>query len=507
LRKDAGVDETLSIGRHWIGGGWEDSADLASAESLDPADGSSIGSFAAGGATEAESAVAAAREAFDASPWAQSPRLRQDVLLAWASHLEADHAALARLLTRENGKVLRQAEGEIAAAVSEIRYFAGQARAIRGSAQEVAPGVFSTIYREPAGVAGIIVPWNGPVLLLIRSLAPALAAGCTAVVKPAAQTALVTVRVLGHLAAVSLLPKAVVQLVLETGSAAAEHLVASDKVDVISFTGSTAVGERIMAAAAPTLKKLSLELGGKACCLVFEDADIAAVAPRLAAAATIISGQQCTAARRVMVHRSRLSEMKAALKQALEAIRVGPGLDPASDMGPLIDDRARDTVQRAADAAFEQCDEVLVRAVRPAGLPAAGAWITPGAVVHSDPSAFFCRDEIFGPLIVIEPFESEAEAVGLANDTTFGLAASVWTNDGARAQRVARALRDGTVWINDHNQLFAEAEMGGYRRSGTGRLHGPDAILDFTEQKHIFQSVGTVPPIAQDGGPDGRPGG
>lgn len=486
------MDQPSIAQKHWIAGGWEESSDLATGESYDPSSGALLGRFAAGGTVDAKRAVEAARHAFDHSLWSQSPRLRQDILLEWANRMDTDKGALASLLTRENGKILRQAEGEVAAAISEIRYYAGQARAIRGNAQEIGPGVFTTIYREPAGVAGIIVPWNGPVLLLIRSLAPALAAGCTCVVKPASQTSLVTVEVMKHLAAVARLPAGTVQLVMETGTAVAEHLVQSPEVDVLSFTGSTAIGQKIMAAAAPSMKKLSLELGGKACCLVFEDADIDTVAPQLAAAATIISGQQCTAARRVLVHHSRLREMKEALKVALQAIHVGSGIDPRSDMGPLIDQHARDTVERAMEAAFDQCDEVVLRASRPKGLPEAGSYLTPGMIVHSRPDAFFCQDEIFGPLVVVEPFENEREAVAKANDTIFGLAASVWTRDGARGLRVARALRDGTVWINDHNKLFAEAEMGGYRRSGLGRLHGADALLDFTEQKHVFQNVGTV---------------
>lgn len=486
------MDQTSTAQKHWIAGAWEDSSDLATGESYDPSNGELIGRFAAGGVAEAQRAIEAARHAFDHSLWSQSPRLRQDVLLEWASRMEADKAALARLLTAENGKILRQSEGEVAGAISEIRFYAGQARAIRGNAQEIEPGVFSTVYREAAGVAGIIVPWNGPVLLLIRSLAPALAAGCTGIVKPASQTSLVTVEVMKHLAAVERLPKGVAQLVMETGSDVAKHLVTSPDVDVLSFTGSTAVGQKIMAAAAPTLKKLSLELGGKSCCLVFEDADIGAIAPQLSAAATIISGQQCTAARRVLVHRSRLTEMKEALKAALEAIRVGPGLDPSSDMGPLIDMRARDAVLRSMEIAFDQCDEVVLRARMPEGLPEASSYVTPGLIVHSRSDAFFCQEEIFGPLVVIEPFDTEREAIEKANDTIFGLAASVWTRDGTRGLRVARALRDGTVWINDHNKLFAEAEMGGYRRSGLGRLHGYDALLDFTEQKHVFQNVGSA---------------
>lgn len=481
--------------QHWIGGRWVPASDGTEGESMDPATMDLVGRFAAGGLEEAAQAISAARATFDHGLWAQSPRLRQDCLLEWAARIEENKPDVAELLTRENGKVFAQAQGEVTAAISEIRFYAGQARAIRGSAQEVEPGVFSAVYREPAGVAGIIVPWNGPVLLLIRSLAPALAAGCTAIVKPAAQTSLVTAAVLRALAAVAALPEGTVNLVMETGHAVGEALVASPDVELISFTGSTATGQKIMAASAPTMKRLSLELGGKACCLVFEDADVDEMAGDLAAAATIISGQQCTAARRILVHESLARRMKAALRNALADITVGPGLDPASRMGPLIDLAARDTVEARMNEAFEACDEVLLRARHPGGPAERGAFLTPALIAHSDAEAFFSQEEIFGPLVVIETFSSEQEAVALANNTVFGLAASVWTNDGARAQRVARALRDGTVWINDHNKLFAEAEMGGYRRSGLGRLHGHDALLDFTEQKHVYQNAGVVEAI------------
>ncbi|HVW56947.1 MAG TPA: aldehyde dehydrogenase family protein [Rhizobiaceae bacterium] len=486
------MDSRIECARHWIGGRWVPSTDRGEAESIDPATGAPVGRFADGGAADAASAIAAARDAFERTDWARSPRLRQDVLLEWAARLELRQAELAHLLTLENGKVLRQAEGEVAAAISEIRYYAGHARALRGSAQEVEPGVFSTIYREAAGVASIIVPWNGPVLLLIRSMAPALAAGCTCVVKPAPQTALVTVAVLEQLAALRALPAGTVNLVLEKGHSAAELLVTDPQVDVVSFTGSTMTGQKIMAAAAPTMKKLSLELGGKACCLVFEDADIAKIAPMIADAATILSGQQCTAARRVLVHASRAVEMKRLLRNALADIKVGTGTDRASQMGPLVDIAARDGVERRMQEAFDRCDEVLLRCRRPERAPKGSAFLTPALIAHRDPDAFFCQEEIFGPLVVLETFETEEEAVARANHSVFGLAASVWTDDGARALRVASALRDGTVWINDHNRLFAEAEMGGYRRSGLGRLHGHDALADFTEQKHIYQSAGTL---------------
>jgi len=476
---------------NYIDGQWQGAAGGASGESRNPADGSVIGTYAASGVAEARAAIVAARQAFETSLWSHDARLRQMVLLQWADRLER-RAELAALLTQENGKVLAQSRGEMAGAISEIRYYAGLTRHMPGHFMEVEPGAYSATLREAAGVAGLIIPWNAPVVLLIRSLAPALAAGCTVVVKPAHQTAQITTQVLRELAAVESLPRGVLNLVLENGSAVAQELVASGEVDVLSFTGSNLTGQRIMAAAAPTMKKLSLELGGKSSCLVFPDADIGKVAQRLATAATIISGQQCTAARRVLVHAARYDEMKRALKAALAAIVVAPGDSAGAGMGPLIDGESLERVSRDVERALDTCDEVVLRGGRGEGKLAQGHFLTPTLVAHGDANAFFAQDEIFGPFVVLERFEDEKEAVARANNTVFGLSASVWTADGDRGMRLARALRNGTVWINDHNRLFAEAETGGYRRSGIGRLHGYEGLADFLETKHIFRNAGLV---------------
>ncbi|MBB1604588.1 aldehyde dehydrogenase family protein [Variovorax sp. UMC13] len=469
-----------------IDGRWQPAAGGAWGHRHDPADGAPLGRHAASERGDAEAAVAAARRAFELPGWSQNPRLRQLVMLRWADRLEAQAEPLAQLLTRENGKVLAQSRGEIAGAVSEIRYYAGLTRYMPGHVFEVEPGAYSTLLKEPAGVAGIIVPWNAPVVLLIRSLTPALAAGCTTVIKPAPQTALITARVIEALHACEGLPPGVVNLVSEDGHAVAQYLSESTEVDVLSFTGSNATGQRIMAAAAPTMKKLSLELGGKSACLVFEDADVEQTAAAIAVAATIISGQQCTAARRVLVHARQYEAMQQALTAALAAQRVAPGLIEGAQIGPLIDADAARLVGQRIDDALQAADAVLLRGRRE------GNFVHPSLVAHRDTRAFFVQEEIFGPLLVLERFEDEREAIARANHTEFGLSASVWTRDGARAMRVARALRNGTVWINDHNKLFAEAETGGYRRSGLGRLHGYDALIDFQEIKHIYQQVGTA---------------
>jgi betaine-aldehyde dehydrogenase len=488
------TDDAKAIGEvlNLIDGEWHPASGGAFVETFNPATGEVTGRVANGGVDDADAAILAANAAFAKPSWSRNPRLRQLVLSAWASRLEQDVDALAMLLTLTNGKPLVQARGEIGAAISEIRYYAGLARHVTASNMEVSPGEFATMLREPAGVAWIIVPWNAPAVLLVRSLAPALAVGCTAVIKLAHQTAVFTAAFLRHLHDVPGMPPGVVNTIHEAGYRGSERLVLSDRVDVISFTGSTAVGKQIMVAAAATVKKLSLELGGKSCAVVMDDADIETVAGHLARAATIISGQQCTAARRVLVHESRHAEMAEHLAKALSALRVGDGRAPDTQMGPLIDAATRNAIDARTQQVFDEADEVLLRGSVPEGAGDRTAYLTPSLVAMGDENASFCQEEIFGPLVVLERFEDEAEAVRKANNTVFGLSSSVWTSRHATALRVARELRRGTVWINDHNKLFAEAETGGYRQSGLGRLHGYDALADFTELKHIYQNVGTI---------------
>jgi len=480
------------IALNLINGKWVEGQSKRFSPSFNPATGEQIGKFVDSDAVDATLAIESAKQAFYHGSWAHQPRLRQLVLLEWATRLEAKIEPLAQLLTLENGKVIAQSRGEVLGAISEIRYYAGLARHIPGNFFEVEPGVYSSILKEPAGVAGLIIPWNAPIVLLIRTLAPAMAAGCVSIIKSAPQTTQITATVLSCLQEVASLPPGVVNLVSEQGHQVAATLVESEDVDVLSFTGSNRTGQKIMAAAAPTMKKLSLELGGKSCCLVFNDVNIPDVASKLVTAAIIISGQQCTAARRILVHESIYEDMKIALKHAVESVKVGFGQDASMQMGPLIDNVALTHVTSEIERSLDSCDEVIVRGGRLGGDLSRGNFISPSLISHQDDNAFFCQEEIFGPLIVMESFTDEKHAVKKANNSEYGLSASVWTNDGNRSLRIARALRNGTIWINDHNKLIAEAEMGGYRKSGLGRIHGADALIDFTEIKNIYQNVGVV---------------
>ncbi|HWS87665.1 MAG TPA: aldehyde dehydrogenase family protein [Pyrinomonadaceae bacterium] len=475
---------------HWVGGRWLDSGEHS--ESVNPATGEVIGGYAMGGRREAGLAVTAALRAFRETDWKENRPRRARVLNAMAARFEARAEDLARLLSTEVGKVLPDARFETATVPPNLRFNAALALTEYGRAAEVGADGLSVVIRQPVGVAGIFAPWNAPIALGIRSLAPALAAGCTAAVILPKETAQVNALIGEVISETEGLPPGVVN-VLTGGREGLEYLVESPDVPVISFTGSTRTGRAISAAGAALLKRFGLELGGKAPMVIFDDADLDAAVAKVAAGLTVFAGQFCMTGSRAIVQRGIAERFRAALAERLEKVRVGPASDARSEMGPLINKANVERVNRLVEEAVAAGAKVVVRG-GPAteGPLAKGSFYRPTLLEVTDSALPIVRQEVFGPVLTMQVFDTEAEAVSLANDSEYGLSASVWSRDVDRPLRVARALEAGTVWINDWANMHDEFEEGGFKQSGRGRLRGQAGLDDFLEFKHIAFKPGTV---------------
>lgn len=446
-----------------IGGQWQAADAAREGDSINPANGREIGSFAAGEAADARQAIDAARSAFERGGLSPDPAQRAALLLRWADRL-ARRGDLAHLLTLENGKVLAQSRQEIAAAIACVRQEAGRLL------QAADAGIISASASQPAGVVAILVPWDAPVALLVASLAPALAAGCSAVVKPARQCAQVIAAVIGELAAVEGLPQGVVNVVSETGQQVACELVASRGVDILCFTGGRETGRRMAQAAAPSAKRLLFDLAGKSCSLVFSDVDMHVMAGKLATAGLIAAGQHSAAPRRILVHASCFDQAKAALKRALGQVIVGAGDDPGCGMGPLIDASTLVAVGVRTERALERCGEVVLQGRRAGGELSDGYFLSPTLVVERAGADASSAEEIYGPFISMGRFEEDNEAVACANAMRMARSVSVWTGDSARAQRLVRALRNDGILVNRHDWLAANGAAGGASIAPRGTL-------------------------------------
>ena len=447
---------------------------------LEPATEQVLAELPRADASDADEAVARARSAYPA--WrAVAPADRARLLHRLADALAERQEDLAVLEARNVGKPIADARGEMGMVVDTFRYYAAAPERALGDTIPVAGGVAMT-FREPLGVVALITPWNFPLTIASWKLAPALAAGNTVVLKPAELTPLTALQ-FERIALEAGIPEGVVNVVVGPGSTAGARLVEHPDVAKVAFTGSTEVGRSIAAGAAQTIKRVTLELGGKSANVVFADADIAAAAAAAPGAVFANAGQDCCARSRILVERSALDSFMDALEEAVEGVRVGDPLDEATDMGPLIS-----ADQRSAVASFVPSDApVAIRGSAPDG---PGYWFPPTVLCPVDRSDRAVREEIFGPVAVVVPFRDEAEAVALANDTIYGLSGSIWTRDGAKALRVARAIEAGVLSINSNTSVRVSTPFGGFKQSGYGRELGPHALDHYTEVKSVYYATG-----------------
>ena len=479
------------LAKNWIGGQWKD-ADRRS-ESFDPATGKSIGSYADASLEDAQSATAAAVKAFAETAWKAKRRLRAKVLNQIADRFEARAEELIEILSLENGKVRDEAAFEVNMIPSKFRFWAAHVLTDYGRALEVEPGHLSFVTRSAIGVVAVVAPFNSPLVLTVRSLAPALAAGTTTVIKLPGNTAQINYAFSQVLAEAADLPAGVINVFSESGSAGSVFLTESPDIRVVSFTGSTKTGKIISAAGAPTLKLFQTELGGKTPMIVFDDADLALAAPKIEKALTTFAGQFCMTGSRLLVQRGIADRMRKLMTERLGKVKAGPASDPSSDMGPMIDKPNVARVDRMVEDAIAAGAGVLLRGgpIKEGPL-AAGAFYNPTLLEVTDSRMRIMQDEVFGPVLTMMIFDTEAEAVALANDSDYGLAASIWTRDVDRPLRIAREIDAGTIWINDWAVVWDEFEEGGFKGSGNGRLNGLTAIDEFLEYKHIAFNSGTL---------------
>lgn len=448
-------------------------------EVFEPATGQVLQTLPRAGAEQVDQAVARARAAFPA--WRDvAPAERAALLRALADVIEDQLEQLAVLEARNAGKPIGDARGEMAMVVETFRYYAGSPERPGGETIPVAGGQAFTV-REPLGVVGLIVPWNFPLTIAAWKLAPALAAGNTVVLKPAELTPLTALR-FAELALTAGLPEGVVNVVAGPGSTCGARLVEHPDVAKIAFTGSTSVGRQIAAGAAASIKRVTLELGGKSANIVFADADIEAAATAAPGAVFGNAGQDCCARSRILVQRTVLDDFMAAFEPAVKSIVVGDPLSESTAMGPLISAAQRDAV-----SSFVPDDaSVAFRGEAPGG---DGFWFAPTVLCPVDPGDRVAKEEVFGPVAAVIPFNDEAEAVALANDTIYGLSGSIWTRDGARALRVARAVESGVLSINSNGSVRVSTPFGGFKQSGYGRELGPHALDAYSDVKTIYYAT------------------
>jgi len=469
------------IGGDWVetSGGW--------VEGRDPATGELVSRTAKSTTEDVGHAIEAARSAFDSGAWSSTrPSDRARVLREITGRLREETESLSVLLTLETGKPLADSRGELLNAANVLEYYSSAARHIVGKVPRYSGTDISLVVHEPVGVCGLIVPWNSPISLLSWKLGPALAAGCTVVIKPAVYTSGITMEFVKLIGAVEGIPAGVINAVAGSGESAGSELVRSPKVDKVSFTGSTETGRKIMEMAASNLKKVNLECGGKSADIVFDDANIQAALPSAVWSIFRSAGQSCNAGSRLLVQDTIYDSFMNSFKSAASAIRIGNGLNPETEMGPVVSEAQLNRVMGYIQAGQEDGARLTLGGKRLVdGDFAKGFFVQPTVFEGVERDMRIFQEEIFGPVLCALPFTDEEDAIRIANDTRFGLAGDVWARGLTRIMKVSQGVRTGTLWVNRHLNPGPEVPFGGYKQSGVGRETGIEGLMEFLQTKHI----------------------
>jgi betaine-aldehyde dehydrogenase len=485
------MKSAAGVYQQYINGEWVSNASGKTFPVYEPATEQVMAEVAEAESVDVDRAVQAARKAFDQGPWPQkTPQDRAQILFKLAAKVREQLPMLAEVEALNTGKPIVEAEGDIGAVAEIFEYYGGLATKIPGMVNPVSANALSLSLREPIGVAGLIVPWNYPLLMASWKLAPALAAGCTMVLKPAEQTPLTSLLLADWFEEVGL-PPGVVNVVNGFGESCGAPLVAHPMVDKIAFTGSTEVGKSITKSAANTLKRVTLELGGKSPNIFFADADWKASVDGALFGIFINQGEVCSAGSRILVEKKIYSKFVEAMAEKAKTIKLGPPMDRASKMGPVVSKDQYDRVMSYLAIGKGEA-KVASGGGRPKEFDK-GYYIEPTIFYDVDNSARIAREEIFGPVAAVIPFEDEGEAIRIANDTPYGLAAAVWSRDIYKAFRVVKSLRAGIVWVNHMQPTCTEAPWGGYKQSGVGRELGPWGVEEYLETKQVYVNLDERP--------------
>jgi len=477
--------------QNFVNGKWESAASGKTFPVYDPSSEEIIAHVAASEAADVDRAVAAARAAFDSGPWTQTTAQdRGRILFRLAEKIRQNSGELAELESRNSGKPIVEAEFDIADVATCFEYYGGLANKVTGHVNPVPANALSFTMKEPVGVAGQIIPWNYPLLMAAWKLAPAIAAGCCCVLKPAEQTPLTALEFANYFADAGL-PPGVVNVVNGFGETAGAALVAHPRVDKIAFTGSAAVGKLIVKSAADSLKRVTLELGGKSPNVFFADADWEAAVDGALFGVFINQGEVCSAGSRILVERKIYSKFVEAMTEKAKRIKLGPPLERETKMGPLVSKEQYDRVSSYLDLGKKEA-KTAIGGGRPKQI-GKGYYVEPTIFYDVDNNARISREEIFGPVASVIPFDGEPDAIKIANDTPYGLAGAVWTRDIYKAFRVVKSLRAGIIWVNHMQPTYVEAPWGGYKQSGFGRELGPWGLEEYLETKQVFVNLDEAP--------------